>query len=206
MAENDAGIEAMIRMAQSNDHDALGRLLENYRAYLRILAQRQIGSPLARRVDASDVVQQTFLEAQRDFGRFLGVTEPELISWLTRILERNLAETIRNHAVTAKRAVGREQPLGRAADATIAWQNLSASQSSPSQRAMRGEEAIRLARALEALPDDQREAVRLRHLEGWSLEQIAQHLEKSLAATAGLIKRGVQNLRERLAHQHHGEL
>jgi RNA polymerase sigma-70 factor, ECF subfamily len=206
MADNNAGIEAMIRMARDNDSAALGRLLENYRSYMRILAQRQIGGPLARRVDASDVVQQSFLEAQRDFQRFLGVTEPELVSWLTRILDHNLAETIRNHALTAKRAVGREQPLGRAADATIAWHELSAAHSSPSQRAMKGEEAIRLARALETLPSDQREAVRLRHLEGWSLEQIAEHLDKSLAAAAGLIKRGVQNLRDRLASQPSSEL
>jgi RNA polymerase sigma-70 factor, ECF subfamily len=205
MADKDAGIEDMIRLARDNNADSLGRLLEHYRAYLRILAQRQIGSPLSRRVDASDVVQQTFLEAQHDFQRFRGVTEPELVCWLRRILDRNVVEAIRNHTLTAKRAIGREQPLGRRGDATVAWQKLSAAQSSPSQRAMQGEAAIRLAQALEKLPDDQREAVRLRHLEAWSLDRISQHLGKSLAATAGLIKRGVQNLRDRLAAQRSDE-
>ena len=96
MADSNTGIDAMIRLARNDGREALGRLLENYRAYLRILAQRGIGLPLARRIDASDIVQQTFLEAQRDFAHFLGITEPELVAWLTRILEHNLAEMIRS--------------------------------------------------------------------------------------------------------------
>ena len=77
-------------------------------------------------------------------------------------------------------------------------QELDAGLSSPSQKAMRGEEAQRLSQALTALPADQREAVRLRHLEGWALSDIAAHLGRTPAATAGLIKRGMQALRRRL--------
>jgi RNA polymerase sigma-70 factor (ECF subfamily) len=77
-------------------------------------------------------------------------------------------------------------------------QQLDAGLSSPSQKAIRGEEAQQLAQALAVLPDDQRDAVRLRHLEGWALADIARHLGRSPAATAGLIKRGMQVLRRRL--------
>lgn len=168
----------MIRRARSGDREALGQLLDRYRGYLRVLAERQIGGPLGRRLDASDVVQQTFLEAHRDFVAFQGASEPELAAWLERVLQHNVAQVIRDHANVAKRAVGREQPLERPSDtSTGCGQPLAGEQSSPSQRAMRGESAVRLAHALDSLPPDQREAVRLRHLEGWTLEQIAQHLD-----------------------------
>ena len=77
-------------------------------------------------------------------------------------------------------------------------QELDAGLSSPSQKAIREEEAERLSQALTSLPDDQREAVRLRHLEGWALADLARHLGRSPAATAGLIKRGMQALRRQL--------
>ena len=77
-------------------------------------------------------------------------------------------------------------------------QDLDAGITSPSQKAMRREEEQRLTQALTALPDDQREAVRLRHLEGWALDDIAVHLGRTCAATAGLIKRGMKALRREL--------
>ena len=77
-------------------------------------------------------------------------------------------------------------------------QELDAGHSSPSQKAIRGEDAELLSQALTELPDDQREAVRLRHLEGWALADIARYLRRSNAATAGLIKRGMQALRRHL--------
>jgi RNA polymerase sigma-70 factor (ECF subfamily) len=160
-----------------------------------MLAERNMGAALCRRLDASDIVQQTMLEAQRAFADFRGATEPEFAAWLTQILTRNVRDSVRDHLRTAKRAVGRERSLE---DETVAWQPATPDQSSPSQRAMRGEQAVQLAAALEHLPDDQRTAVRLRHLEGWSLAQIAQHLNRTPSAAAGLIKRGMQTLREKL--------
>jgi RNA polymerase sigma-70 factor, ECF subfamily len=89
-------------------------------------------------------------------------------------------------------------------DDTTKWTPGAPQQSSPSQRAMRGEQAVALATALETLPPDQREAVRLRHLEGRSLNEIAAHLGRTPAAAAGLIKRGMQTLRERLRESNEG--
>ncbi len=198
MLQPDVELAALIRQAREGDSAALGKLLDQYRAYFQILAARGIGPRLGRRFNASDVVQQTMLEACRDFVQFLGSGEPELVAWLERILQRNIAQLVRDHVATQKRAVGREQACeGNDASGADRF-DPAAQHSSPSQRAMRGEEAIHLARVLAALPEDQREAVRLRHLEGWTLAEISDYFKRSPAATAGLIKRGMQKLREKL--------
>lgn len=183
--------------AKAGNEAARGALFERFRPYLRLLAERQLGERLGRRLDPSDIVQETFLEAHRDFKRFQGSSPAELAEWLRAILDHNLAQAIRDHALAAKRAIGREQSLADA-DGTVQWLDPASADSSPSQRAMRGENAVRLALALERLPADQREAVRLRHLEGWPLARIAERMDRSLVATAGLIKRGLQALREYL--------
>src|SRR5262249_5694549 len=107
---------------------------------------------------------------------------------------------IRDHALLQKRNVHRERSLddSQGGGGAPLKQELDAGFSSPSQKAIRGEEAQRLTRALTALPDDQREAGRLRHLQGWALADIAGHLGRTPAATAGLIKRGIQALRRQL--------
>ncbi len=187
----------LFQRARGGDAVALGELLENYRAYLRILAQRGLDQRLQVRVDASDVVQQTFLEAQRDIQRFRGESEPELIGWLRTILEHNVHETRQRHLGAQKRSLARERSMDDTGGEGIPLRNrLSSEQSSPSQRVMRGEAAVRLARALEGLPHDQREAVRLRHLEGCNLKEIAAAMERSELAVAGLLKRGLKKLRE----------
>lgn len=192
----------LLQRARQGDPDALGRLLETFRGGLRSLAERQLRGRVAVRVDASDVVQQTFLEAHRSFEQFLGGQERELLAWLARILDHNVARTIRDHILLQKRAVRRECSLDDSRrEGPALRQQLDGGQSTPSQRAMRGEEEDRLSRALAALPEDQREAVRLRHLEGRSLAEIARQLDRTPAATAGLIKRGMQALRKQLRQE-----
>jgi RNA polymerase sigma-70 factor (ECF subfamily) len=196
----------LLEQALRGDRDALGRLLEAQRAELHRLAERQLGARVAVRVDASDVIQQTFLEAYRTFPQFAGQDTPELIAWLQQILNHKVAGAIRDHALLQKRPVGRERSLDASRGGeTPLKQDLDAHLSSPSQKAIRGEEAERLARALAVLPDTQREAVRLRHLEGWALTDIARHLGRTPAATAGLIKRGMKALRREL-HRDEGEV
>jgi RNA polymerase sigma-70 factor (ECF subfamily) len=193
----------LLEQALHGDREALGQLLEAQRAGLRRLAEGQIEGRLAVRVDPSDIIQQTFLEAYRSFPQFAGSDPRELVAWLQVILDHKIAAAIRNHAVLQKRSVGRERSIddSQGGGAPLK-QDLDANVSSPSQKAIRGEEAERLLQALSALPDDQREAVRLRHLEGWALADIAVHLGRTAAATAGLIKRGMKALRRQL---HSGE-
>jgi RNA polymerase sigma-70 factor (ECF subfamily) len=199
MKDDSRSADDLLEQARRGDREALGRLLEAQRAALHRLAARQLDGRVAVRVDASDLIQQTFLEAHRSFQQFAGRGARELVAWLQGILDHKVAGAIRDHTLLQKRSVRREQSLDDSQrGATPLKQGLDAGHSTPSQKAMRGEEAERLSRALTALPDDQREAVRLRHLEGWALADIARHLGRTPAATAGLIKRGMRALRRRL--------
>lgn len=173
--------------------------LEDYREYLRLLAQLQLDQQLRGKIDLSGVVQQTMLEAYQalpDYGR---EDADHLAAWLRRILANNLFDEIRK-LKTGKRDLSREMSLEagleRSSIRLQAW--LAVDQSSPSQRVQRQEQALRVSAALAKLPDAQREAVMLRHLHGRSLAQIAQELGRSHAAVAGLMKRGLQRLRTEL--------
>ena len=173
-----------------------GHVLERFRAYLRLLARLHLDPRLKGKLDPSDVVQQTLLQAFQGLGQFRGKSEGELAAWLRQILARNLAMAVREFA-REKRNVQRERSIEAAIEASSsrleAW--LAAEQSSPSERAERNEQALRLAEALEQLPEAQREALVLQHWQGQSLAEIAQHMGRSPEAVAGLIKRGVKRLR-----------
>ncbi len=191
MNQNDTPIEELIRCARQGDREALGELLEKHRPFLRAISQRHISGKLAARLDASDVIQQTCLSVYGNFKKFAGNQEAEFMAWLQRIHEQNIQNAIRDHAYAQKRAVGREQSLDAGPEFVP-----QAKQSTASQRAIRGEEAVRLAETMQRLSEDQREVVRLRHLEGRTLAQIAEQMNRSESAIIGLLKRGMQNLRK----------
>jgi RNA polymerase sigma-70 factor (ECF subfamily) len=172
---------------------------ERFRSYLLLLARVRLDPRLRPKLDASDVVQQTLLEAHRDLAQFRGRTVGQQAAWLRQILARNLANVVRDLR-RDMRDVAREQPLQAALDESAsrleAW--LAAEQSSPSQQAARHERAVRLADALTGLPENQREAVVLRHWHGCSLVEIAGRLGCTTAAVTGLLHRGLRNLRKQL--------
>src|SRR5262249_26022430 len=97
--------------ARAGSHEALGRALEICRGYLLLGAERQLGTDLRAKGGASDLVQETFLEAQRDFVQFQGTSEEELRAWLQRLLLNNLGNFARRYRATHCREVGREQAL-----------------------------------------------------------------------------------------------
>jgi RNA polymerase sigma-70 factor (ECF subfamily) len=170
--------------------------LERCRAYLLLLARMQLDPRPQLKVDASDVVQQTLLEAHAN-AQQLPYEEDGRLAWLRRALANNLRDALR--AVRrAKRDARREQSLDAALEESSArlgnW--LAAEQSSPSQRAVRNEDVLRLADAIAALPEGQREAVVLHHLQGWTLSEVAERLARSEPAVAGLLHRGLRRLRE----------
>src|SRR5262249_27158432 len=147
---------------------------------------------LRAKLDPSDLVQQTLVQAYQALNQFRGQSEAELAAWLRQILARNLAMAGRAFA-RARRDLAREQSLEAAlAESSARLEaGLAADQSSPSQRAAANEQALRLAEALEQLPEAQREALVLQHWQGWSLARIGEHLGRSPEAVAGLIKRGL---------------
>lgn len=176
-----------------------GRVLEPFRRYLRVLAAVHLDPRLRGKLDPSDVVQQTLLRACVGFDDLRGREPGVVAAWLRKILARTLADAVRD-LERAKRDLHRERSLEEALDRSSArlegW--LAADQSSPSERADRNEQLLRLADALCGLPDDTREAVVLKHCRGWTLAEIASHLGRTPAAVASLLHRGLKQLRELL--------
>jgi RNA polymerase sigma-70 factor (ECF subfamily) len=179
--------------------DVHGWQLERFRQYLCLLARLQFDPRLQGKLDPSDVVQQTLLEAFQRREQFRGGTDAELAGWLRGILAHNLADALRTFA-QGKRDVARERSLEQSLRASSARleQWLATGEASPCEQAERQERAVRLATALALLPEAQREALVLQYWHGWTLAQIARHLDRTPAAVAGLLKRGLKKLREEL--------
>ena len=171
--------------------------LEQFRAYLLLLARAQVGRHL--NLDASDIVQQTLLEAHQRFEQMTGQSEAQLTAWLRQILAHNLADAWRAIG-RAKRDVHRQRSLeDELANSSVRlgdW--LAAEQSSPSQHMDREERTLRLAQALSELPETQREALVLHYWQGCTLTQMSQQMQKTPVAIAGLLKRGLKSLRQRM--------
>jgi RNA polymerase sigma-70 factor, ECF subfamily len=174
------------------------RPLDEYRDYLLILARAHFAPGLRAKLDPSDAVQQTLLQAHERRDQFRGRTEAELAAWLRRILANVLAGSLRTFS-TAARDVGSEQSLA-ALDGSSArlegW--LAADHSSPSEQVARGEQLLRIAGALVRLPDDQRRAVELHHLRGCPVAEVAEVMGRSNRSVAGLLIRGMRRLRQLL--------
>jgi RNA polymerase sigma-70 factor (ECF subfamily) len=186
---------------------ASGPALEQFRSYLRLLARLHLHPGLKGKLDPSDVVQQTLLQAYQVPERFQGRSPAEVAVWLRQALAHNLAHSVRDFG-RARRDVARERSLEAALDASSAQLDrwlATGEQSSPSQKAALNEETLRLAEALDQLPDAQRDALVLQHWHGWSLAEIGEHMERTPAAVAGLIKRGLKQLRVYLQERHEAE-
>ncbi|HEY1859060.1 MAG TPA: sigma-70 family RNA polymerase sigma factor [Gemmataceae bacterium] len=174
-----------------------GRSVEQYREYLRLLARLQLDPRLQSKLDPSDLVQQTLTKAHQNFAQFRGKTDAELAGWLRRILSNTLTDAARkfHREVSANRSL--EQAIDASSARLEAW--LAADQSSPSDQVVRQEQLLRLAGALSKLPEDQRKAVEMHHLQDGSVAEIAASLGRTEAAVAGLLRRGLKKLREMLA-------
>jgi RNA polymerase sigma-70 factor, ECF subfamily len=198
MIPSEGEIDRLISKAQLGDHDALSELCACYRPFLQTIAALGIGRAMERRVDASDVVQETEIELVKGIRGFRGKTEPEMSAWLKQMLRRNIADKVRDHRA-AIRDVRRERYLdGEGSSASITWMQPHGREASPSQFVMNGEAALRFAAALESIPPDQREVVRMRFMEGMKLTEIASELGKTPGAVAGLLRRGQQALRDKI--------
>jgi RNA polymerase sigma-70 factor (ECF subfamily) len=170
--------------------------LERFRPYLTLLSRARIDPRLQGKIDLSGVVQQTLLEAHLARKRIADWDEAQQAAWLRRLLANNLTDEVRKLRTEA-RDVDREQALDASSARLEAW--LVAEQSSPSEQARRKETALHLADALERLPADAREALVLQHWHGWTIAQIADRLNRTPGAVAGLIHRGLQQLKKTLA-------
>jgi RNA polymerase sigma-70 factor (ECF subfamily) len=192
--------EQLLGLARAGRDEAVGQLLELYRNYLGLLARLEIGRRLQGKVDDSDLVQDTYLEAHRHFAQFRGTTEAELISWLRHILADVVGKLVRRYFGTQRRDVRLERELAAEVDQSsrALGEALAARQSSPSQQAARREQAVLLADALQRLPESYREVIILAHLEGLSFPEVARRMGRTVASVKNLWARAVAKLRRSL--------
>jgi RNA polymerase sigma-70 factor (ECF subfamily) len=203
MIRSGEAVDALLPLARAGRADALGQLLELYRNYLELLARLQIGRRLQSKVDAADLVQETFLDAHASFGNFRGETERELVAWLRRVLAFNLASLVRRYRGTRRRDVALERELACELDESshALDRGFVAANSSPSQQAARREQAVVLADALGCLPPDYREVIVLRQLEGLTFPEVARQMNRSQESVKKLWVRGLARLRGALGDE-----
>jgi RNA polymerase sigma-70 factor (ECF subfamily) len=190
----------LLHGAQDGQNESLGQLLDRYRNYLHVVARTQIDLHLAVRVSPSDVVQETFLRAARQFPTFRGDSQGELLAWLRRILARSIVNAYTHHVRSKKRDVRRDRPIrltfagfdesSRRVDSALA-----ATGTSPSAAAVKQEYAAQVADRLAQLPKQYREVIILRNLEGLPFEEVAQRMGNTSAGVRQLWTRAIRRLK-----------
>lgn len=186
----------LVAAARAGSREALGRSLEDCRRYLLAIAERQLDPDLRAKGGASDLVQETFLEAQRDFAQFQGSSPDELRAWLRQVLNHNLAAFTRRFRATSKRAVGREVGMQPDDSSGGLDPGLAGSTLTPSGVAIEHEQALALRRALDRLPEDYLRVVVLRFEEGRSFEEIGRLTGRSPDAARKVWSRAMERLRQ----------
>jgi RNA polymerase sigma-70 factor (ECF subfamily) len=175
-----------------------GSSFEQYRDYLRLLAEQQLSPRFRGKVDLSGVAQETLWEAHQQLAAGVDVPARQRLPWLRRILANNLADEVRRMTAD-KRDIGREVPLERAIEqSSQRLEEWLAIESPPDARLDHEENLLALVAALARLPEAQREALTLHYWSGWTLAQLAERLGRSRDAAAGLLKRGLRQLRQDL--------
>jgi RNA polymerase sigma-70 factor (ECF subfamily) len=198
MAKAPREVTHWLAAARGGSLEALGNLLDACRGYLLGVAERRLSAELRSKGGASDLVQQTFLDAQCQFERFQGESERELLAWLRQILLHNLAHFQRRYQGTGKRDLGREAPLAEEASSTGGGANLAVPTPSPSEQLVAREEAEAVQRALQHLPEEYGQVLRLRHQEQLTFEAIGRRLGRSTSGARALWLRAVERLNEEL--------
>ena len=198
MAKSQRGAAHWLPAARAGSPEALGRLLEECRHYLLRIAGRGLDPGLKVKGGASDLVQETFLEAQRDFAGFHGESDAELRAWLRQLLLNNLANFRRRYRATGKRQIRREVPLEAGSSTVNPAREVAGDIPTPSQAAMEHEEAEAVRRAMDRLPDAERQVLILRHHEERTFEDIGRLMNRSTNGARTLWLRAVERLNQEL--------
>src|SRR5271166_1482286 len=200
--DGDSGFdpEFLLVLAKAGDGAALGRLLGRYRNYVGLLVRLQVGRRLKSKVDIEDLLQEIWLEIHRKIALFRGGSEREFLSWVRRLIGSILANQVRHYIGTKGRDLRLERALADELDQSSRAMNgsLVAPESSPSQQAVRREQAVLLADALQDLPEDYREVIILRQLEGLSFPDVARRLGRTEDSVKNVWLRALARLRHML--------
>lgn len=198
MSDQSTDIAHSLQAARAGSNDALGEALEACRGYLLMVANRGLDPDLRAKGGASDLVQETFLEAQRDFAQFSGTDDAELRAWLSHLLFNNLANFGRRYRDTNKRQIDLEQPLAADSTAHGPGERLASDTPTPSRQAVSREQAEAIERAIERLPEDYRRVIVLRNQEDRPFDEIARLMERSENAVRKLWFRAIEQLQQEL--------
>ncbi len=195
-------IEHLLDEARHGSDAAIGSLFESARAYLLFLANRELPRGLQAKFGASDLVQETAIEAHRDFARFAGSTPEEFYAWLRSILQNNLRDAVRRYEVSQKRDIAKETRLGSLADrrdngqTVLSWPHDRSRP--PDGSIIRREDTAKLEAVLARLPDDYRIVLRMRYWDSLSFQQIGDRFGRSAEAARKLWYRAVHKLQDEL--------
>src|SRR3954470_16485149 len=195
--------DELFMSARQGSGSCLGQLLALYTNYLKLLVAAQLDTRLRARVSPSDIVQESFFEAHRDFADFRGNSIGEFVVWLRRIVVNNILRVVEQHVLAEKRDVRREvslEEIGRRLEkSTVRLETLLAEQAeSPSGCAVRREDELLLADTLASMPADYRDVIVLRHIEGLPFEEVAARMDRSAGAVRMLWLRALKKMREAL--------
>lgn len=194
-------VRSLLDEARRGDTEPLGQLLELYRNYLSILASTQLGRRLRRRMNPSDLVQETMLAAHRDFASFRGSNERDLLAWLRRVLINCLHHAFETHVGAKMRDVRCEISLEQVSvamdrSAVNFAQNLADPGPSPSFPLRQRERAVILANQLSKLRPQYREVIVLRNLRGLSFEEVAEHMDRKPGTVRMLWLRAIDKFKQ----------
>ncbi len=193
MSETDDALEKRVR---AGDAHALAQFIDERRGALMAFIQRRLGPGLRRKVEPEDIFQEAATEAVRSFSSLeLGDRDP--FGWLCQLAERRIIDAHRRFFGAAKRDAGREVSIDKGSPDESRAQvidMLIASMTTASEVFSRNIRYQKLTDALASLPDDQREALRLRYVEGLPSKQIAEQLGKSDGAIRVMLTRSLNRL------------
>ena len=191
--------DELLNQARAGSTDHLGQLLELYRHYLGLLARIEIGRNLQAKLDASDLVQDTLLGGPSQFSQVPGI-ERNAVRLLAAADHGGQpgepAAPLPRHPRPRTSAWNGNWPSGLDQSSRLLDRGLVDRGSSPSQQASRREQAVLLADALERLPEDYREVIVLRHLEGLPFPEVSRRMGRSLDSVEKLWVRGLARLRQ----------
>ncbi|MBX3420904.1 MAG: sigma-70 family RNA polymerase sigma factor [Pirellulaceae bacterium] len=187
-------IQQWLSEAQAGSNDALGQALEACRAYLLLVAERELDPALRAKGGASDIVQETFIEAQRAFSRFSSTSHDQFLAWLRAMLLNNVTDFRRKYRGTQKRNSDREVALD-AGPSSSDWRSRLASDApTASGEFTQQETLLEIQAALEQLPEDYRLVIAYRYEENCSFEEIALRMQRTPNAVQKLFARAIDRL------------
>jgi RNA polymerase sigma-70 factor (ECF subfamily) len=201
MVERKPGFADWLTVARNGSPEALGQVLDACRGYLLLIAREELDSELRAKGSASDLVQETFVEAQRDFAQFHGEREEELLAWLRRMLLNNLRDFTRRYQCADKRDVEREVSLDSVGSRPGMEPFFVSELASPSEKVLRSEKSEIVQRALRRLPDDHRRVLLFRYQDGRSFEEIGALMDRSANAARKLWIRAIDRMQQELRQE-----